>query len=178
MDSTVKEEIRRLKKDLSKRKEEIRDIRELVQKEIDREYDLDPEGLSERELETYIRESLLVLKKSTDTAPDPKTLRSHRRILGRPILFFKRAYMKMIRFYTGLLVAKQTRFNELSSSLLQALVIRSRREREKQKEIEEKISRCEEHLVLLMARLRDLQAKGEQSKHLGSASGGQPAEKE
>jgi hypothetical protein len=86
--------------------------------------------------------------------------------------------MKIVRFYTDLLIAGQTRFNERSSALLQALVARSRREREKTKEIEEKISRCEENIVLLMAKLMDLQTKLEERKARASAGTGQPLEKE
>jgi hypothetical protein len=120
----------------------------------------------------------LGVKKSADTRPDPKALRSHRRTIGRLILFFKRTYMKVIRFYTDLLTAGQTRFNEHSSALFQALVARSRKERERAKQIEEKISRCEENIVLLMAKLKDLQAKLEEQKARASAGASHPIEKE
>lgn len=157
MEEALRKEIERLKEELARKKEEIQDIRKLIGEEIDRPFNPDPIELSEREVEAFIQEKLPTLKLSIDVNPDPQALRSHRRLLGRPILFLKRKFMKMIHFYTQLITPKQTQFNETSASLLKAVIARSRRTVHELLEVQERISRLEETTILLLARLKDLQ---------------------
>lgn len=156
MEESLRRKVERLKDELAKKKEEVHDIAELVRKEIDRYFQLDPQELSDRELEAFIQEKLRTYKGYIDINPDPGALTSHRKILGRPILFLKRKFMKMIRFYTQLITLKQTKFNENSAALLEAVLARSRRNKQELEAIEARISRLEETVFLLTFRLREL----------------------
>jgi len=176
MEDSLKKEVKRLKEELARKKEEARSIADLVKEEIDLRFVHDPRELSERELEGFIEENLLPLKENIDVNPDPMVLTSHRKVLGRPILSLKRTFMKMIRFYTQLITPKQTRFNEHSAALLEALIARSRRNREELRAIAERIGRLEENIVLLRAALKDLKAGLETRKDRAAGAG--PSEKE
>ena len=70
MDEEIREEIARARKDLEKKLDRVKDISELVGKEIDREYPLDFNELSETELDTemakrvvYLNENLNIINK-------------------------------------------------------------------------------------------------------------------
>lgn len=161
MEESLKRELESLKKELAGKRDEIQDIAGLVGREIDRQFMPDPGELSERELEAFFQERLPLLRDRIDINPNPAALTSHRKILGRPILFLKRKFMTMIRFYTQLITPKQTEFNAASASLIEAIIARSRRNRQALQEIEERIGRLEEVLILLVARLRDIQERVE-----------------
>ncbi len=165
MEEALRKEVERLKEELARRKEEIQDIRDLVREEIDRPFRTDPNELSEREFETFFRERLAELKLSTDVNPDPQALRSHRKIIGRLILFLKRKFMSLIRFYTQQITPKQTQFNVNSASLLEAVFAFSKRKEKELHDIEERMSRLEETLVLLLARLKDLKEELDKPAH-------------
>ena len=85
MEETIVKEIQRLKKEMYKRKEEISDIKKLVNKEIDQEFYSNLSELSEKELETYIEECLSSINRNIDPKPEKKSITSHRKILGTPI---------------------------------------------------------------------------------------------
>jgi len=167
-------EIQRLKKELYRKKEEIRDLKKLVNKEIDREFQLDLEELSERELETYIGECFSSMKRNIDTKPEEKPITSHRKVIGKPIILIKQilsritgvySYAKLILDKQTLILDKQTEFNRQSVALHQASFIRFRKNREKIQQIEEKISDCEENLVIIMEKIKDLHLSLEQLKN-------------
>jgi DNA repair exonuclease SbcCD ATPase subunit len=151
-------EIQRLKEELAQKKAEIRDLKRLLRREIDREFPPNLDEFSDRELDDYFRDCLFPIKEVVDPRPDPKALRSHRKVVGRPVDFLKRLFLRMTGFYVHLLLDDQARFNKLSANLSQALLIRLRRHHERLKGIEDKISGCEMGLSLLKNRLEDLQA--------------------
>jgi len=159
MEDTLEKEFKRLKEELAKKREEVQDIANLIHEGIDRHFQINSTELSERELEAFLGEKLAMGKQYIDIEPDPGALRSHRKILGRPILFFKRMFMKMIRFYSQQITSKQTQFNENAAALLEAIVSYSRRNRQELLDIQEKIGRLEETAVLLLASLKDLKEK-------------------
>jgi hypothetical protein len=167
MDETIGQEVKRLKEDLLRRKEEVDDLRKLVNKEIDREFEPDVWDLTEREIEPFIEKTLAAIKESLVLKPEPQSLTSHRRILGRPVLYFKRIFMNWADLYTKTILDKQNRTNRHFFDLLKVLVLRSRWSREKLKELEERLGKCEESLVVLINKAQDLQARLEQGK--GSA---------
>jgi hypothetical protein len=167
MDETIGQEVKRLKEALLRRKEEVGDLRKLVNKEIDREFEPDAWDLTEREIEPFIEKTLAAVKENLVLKPEPQTLTSHRRIWGRPVLYFKRIFMNWADLYTRMILDKQNRTNRRFFDLLKVLVLRSRWSREKLKELEERLGKCEESLVVLINKAQDLQAQLEQGK--GSA---------
>ncbi len=164
MDETIDQEVKRLKEDLLRRKEEVGDLRKLVNKEIDREFEPDPMDLTERELEPFIEKSLTAVKDNLVLKAEPQTLSSHRRFFGRPVLYFKRVFMNWADLYTKMILDKQNRCNRHSFELLKVLVLRSRWSREKLKELEERLGKCEESLVVMINKAQDLQARLDQGK--------------
>jgi hypothetical protein len=158
MDETIEREIQRLKEELAKRKQELDDIKKLAHKDIDRQFQTNVWDLSEREMAAFIEGHLLSIKDQIDIHPDAKTLTSHRGILGWPILGLKRFFMKRIRFYTDLFADKQTKFNTLSSGLLQAALLRSQWNQERIRDLEERLGQCEDKLVVLIHKVQDIQA--------------------
>jgi len=165
MEETIVKEIQRLKKEMYKRKEEISDIKKLVNKEIDREFYSNLSELSEKELETYIEECLSSINRNIDPKPEKKSITSHRKILGKPIILIKRVLLKIIGFYIDLILDKQTQFNQQSVALYQALLLRLRQNKERIKQIEEKVSDCEENLDIILDKLKDLHLSLEQLKN-------------
>jgi len=162
MENPLGKEVQSLKEDWARKKEEVQNISDLVREKIDRHFQPDLQELSERELELFIQEKMATFKQYIHIHPDPMALTSHRKILGRPILFLKRKFIKLIRFYFQLITSRQTQFNENSALLLEAIIIRLKRNRQELQEIQERICRLEETIVLLLARLKGL--KEEQHK--------------
>ncbi len=164
MDETAEKEIRRLKDDLLKKKREIEDIRALVNREIDREFQTEALDLAERDLEPFIEKSLADIKENIVLKSEPGALKSHRRILGAPVLFFKRTLMNWVDLYTRMLLDKQNRYNRSSFDLLKVVLLRSRWSKEKLRDLEERLGECEESLVVLINKVGDLQGSLEKEK--------------
>jgi len=158
MEKPIAEEIRRLKEELDKKKGEIEDIKDLVNKEIDRPFPPRVEDFSERELETYLAEYIPLIKNRIDSRPEKELITSHRKILGKPIIFLKRILLKTMIYYNDIFLAKQIQFNQQSVDLYQAVLLRVKRDKERMKQIQEKISACEENLTVLEAKLEALHA--------------------
>ena len=167
MEEAMTKKIQRLKKELYRKKEEIRDLKRLVNKEIDREFQADLGELSERELETYIGECFSSMKRNIDTKPDEKPITSHRKIIGKPIILIKQILSRItgVYSYTNLILDKRTEFNRQSIALHQALLISFRKNRERIRQIEEKISDYEENLIIIMNKIKDLNLSLKQQKN-------------
>jgi hypothetical protein len=164
MDETIGQELRRLKEDLRRRREEIGDLRLLVNQEIDRQHEPDVLDLTERELEAVIEKSLAAVKENLVLKAEPQSLTSHRRFLGRPVLYFKRIFLNWVDLYARMIMDKQNRYNRHSFDLLKALVLRSRWSREKLKELEGRLGDCEESLAVMISKSQDLQVRTEKEK--------------
>jgi regulator of replication initiation timing len=165
MEKTMAQEIQRLKEELDRKRKEIEDIKELANTEIDRSFPLDLEEFSERELETYIAESIASIKEEIDTRPAKKPITSHRKVIGRPIVSLKRFLLQSLADYNDLFLDQQIRFNRHSIDLYQAVLLRTKHNKERMKQIQEQISACEESLVVLKAKLEDLRASLEQGEN-------------
>jgi hypothetical protein len=164
-------EIQRLRAALEKKKEEIQDLRRLVNKEIDRDFPPDLDAFSEKELDTFIRELILSGKDFTESKPDLKPIKSHRKSIGKPIVLLKRMLLETTFDNLDLFLDKQVRFNRQSADLGRALFLRLRIEKERLEKVEERIIACEESLVILKSKLEDLSAgleemKGRRGGHL------------
>lgn len=165
MEKPLAREIQRLKEELDKKKQEIQDLRELANKEIDRPFPPNLEEFSEREIESYIEDWIPSIKKRIDSKPDKEPITSHRKLLGKPIVFLKRILLKTMVEYNEIFLAKQIEFNRQSVDLYLALLLRVKQNRERMKQIQEKISGCEENLVVLQAKLETLHSSLEQLKN-------------
>jgi len=157
MEKAFEKEIQRLREEIDKKKEEIHDIKQLVNKEIDREFLPPLEELSEKELEPYFEKYLSILEGSSDPWPDRKSLTSHRKILGKPIILMKQFLLRMtgVYTYTSLFLEKQKNFNDHSVALHRASLARLKLNTEKIKHIEERIIDCEVNLMTLSKKLKD-----------------------
>lgn len=160
--SSMKEleaDIELLRRELEEKKKQIRSLEKLVHGDIDREFPAGVGEFSERELEDYFRNALSPLRAVADPRPGPKTVRSHRRILGPPIVFLKRLFLRLAGFYTHLLLDEQAKFNRRSAELIEALVNRVGHYRDRLEEAEKKMAAAEEDLVILRNKLEDLRAR-------------------
>jgi hypothetical protein len=155
---TLALEIQRLKEELDRKRDEIVDLRKLVNEDIDRKFPVSAEEFSDRELEIHLRESLAALEGREETKPDLKAVLSHRRTLRKPVEFLKRGLLQTTFESLNDFLDKQNEFNRRISTFSQALLIRLRHDRERIKGIEEKITDCEESLALLTNKLEDLRS--------------------
>jgi hypothetical protein len=158
MDEHIEKEIKRLKEDLFKQKEAITDIKTLVKTEIDREFPVDLWELSEKELDGEMGNRLTFLNDDIDPRPDAGSITSHRKILGKPIVLFKRILMRLARSYTNTILEKQRRFNEQLVAFHLASFIRFRHNERKIKEIEETLKTLEEEQESLAEQIHQSKA--------------------
>ncbi|OGD21272.1 MAG: hypothetical protein A2W03_09650 [Candidatus Aminicenantes bacterium RBG_16_63_16] len=155
----LSQEIETLKRELEEKKKEIRSLEKLVRGAIDRDFPLEVAEFSERELEDYFRDAVPPLKQVLDPRPGPKSVRSHRKVIGAPIVFLKRLFLRIFGFYTHLLLDEQAKFNRRSAELTEALVTRLRHYRERLEQAEDKVAAFEESLVILKNKIEELRSR-------------------
>lgn len=164
MDEAAKREIGRLKSDLLKKKQEVEDIRALVNREIDREFQPEALDLTEREIEPFVEKRLADIKGDLVLEAEQGELKSHRKIFGRPVLFFKRMFMTWADIYSRRILDKQNRYNQSSFDLLKVVLLRSRWSKEKLKDLEGRLGECEENLAVMIHKVEDLQSRLDKQK--------------
>ncbi|MCX6580889.1 MAG: hypothetical protein NT166_11990 [Candidatus Aminicenantes bacterium] len=145
-----------LKEEIFRRKEKLSSIEELVKTQIDRDFPTNLWELSERELDQEMGNRLSFLNDDIDPRPDPAAITSHRKILGKPIVFIKRMVIKIAGAYANALLEKQRRFNEQLVNFHLASFIRFRRNEDRIKGIEEKLKTFEEDQEILLDELEKL----------------------
>lgn len=153
MDKQTIDEIKRLKEEIFKQKEAVTDIRDLVKKEIDRDFPINLWELSERELDNEMGNRLSFLNDDIDPRPDNSSITSHRRFLGKPVVLFKRLLMRLARPYTNLLLEKQRRFNDQAVAFHLASFIRIRQNEQHIRDLHEKLKTIEEDQELLISEI-------------------------
>jgi hypothetical protein len=163
MDETFDTEVQKLKAELLARKADIEDIRALVREEIDREFRPDAMGLTEREIEKSIETHLAVLLESHALEGQPMPLKSHRRVFGRPVQYFKKVFQTWADIYAKAFLDKQNLTNRASLDLIKVLILRSRWSREKVKDLDQRVMKAEEDLVVLINAVQDLRARLEKA---------------
>jgi len=156
MDERIIEELDRLKEEIYRQKEKAADLKELVKTEIRRDFPVDFWELSERELDNEMGSRLSFLNDDIDTRPEARSITSHRRILGKPIVFIKRLVLKIAGFYTNTILEKQRSLNEQLVAFHLASFIRFRHNERKIKEILEKLKALEEDQELILDQLTQL----------------------
>jgi hypothetical protein len=164
MDETTKEEIARLKAELLRKKAEIDDLRDLLNREIDRPFKPNPLEFTEREAGPFIEKSLAAIADNLSRNAEPPSLDSHRRFLGRPIRRIKRIFMDWADLHARKSLEKQSDYNRLVLDLLKVLILRSRGNRDKLRDLEDRLRKCEERLAVLITKARDLEAREEPGK--------------
>jgi hypothetical protein len=153
VDQTPADEIRKLKADLTRKVEAADSVEALAGRAIDRPFESDPGDLTDRELEHFIRAELEALARDAWICPDPRSVSTHRsRILMAPVLALKRAFVRAARFYSELFADPLAAYHRRTALALRAMAEQSRRDREA---VEERVSRCEERLALLLPTLED-----------------------
>jgi hypothetical protein len=156
MDERIIKEIDRLKEEIYRQKEKAADIKELVKEEIHRDFPVNFWELSDRELDNEMGMRLSFLNDHIDTRPEARSITSHRRILGKPIVLLKRLVLKITGFYTNTILEKQRSLNEQLVAFHLASFIRFRHNERKVKEILEKIKTLEEDQESILDRLAQL----------------------
>lgn len=156
MDERIIKEIDRLKEEIYRQKEKAADIKELVKEEIHRDFPVNFWELSERELDNEMGMRLSFLNDNIDTRPEARSITSHRRIIGKPIVLIKRLVLKIAGFYTNTILEKQRSFNEQLVAFHLASFIRFRHNERKIKEILERIKALEEDQESILDQLAQL----------------------
>jgi hypothetical protein len=148
MDEESKKKIQEIKAKIIQEKEKITDIKQLSQKEIDREYQPNVWELSEKELELFIAEKLSGISQSWDVKPDRQSISSHRKVVGKMIVWIKRILLKTGSAYSNMLLDKQVQFNQKLVELLQGFFLRLSELDKKISDLEKRIRDCEENIVI------------------------------
>jgi hypothetical protein len=165
VEKNITKEMTKLKKELYDKKEEIRDINELANKEIDRKLHSPLEDFSERELESLMDEQHSFLANSVNPLPEKMVVTSHRKIIGKPIVWIKRRLLNAVSAYAYIkpIMVKQTAFNQKCIELYRTLILHQKKFRKKINNMEERVSECEAHLDIISKKLKEFDSKFEQN---------------
>jgi hypothetical protein len=155
MNGPTDTEIKRLKEELARSREEIANIEKLAGREIDRRFSTDVVDLSEKELEPFVTQTIEEIKGRAPLKPDPESFTSHRHLLGRFVLGLKRKYIRMTRFYTDPILERQEQFNRQALDLELASLSRLRRLNDRLRDVEARLGRCEEELTIIRNRMNE-----------------------
>jgi hypothetical protein len=160
VESDIKKKIAELKKDLSEKKEEILAINELAMEDIDKKSAPIPlEKLSDRELESLLDNHHARLAKSVDPLSVKIDVTSPRKLLGKPVTWFKQRLLNFFHAYITPKMEKQTAFNQTCVELFQAMIHHQKKLGEKILQLEDKVNECESHLAIMSDKIKDLEAK-------------------
>jgi hypothetical protein len=102
----IEQEIDRLKRALSQELADIEDIEALAGEKIQVEL----WGLNEKSLEKAMWDSFLQLERNKDCLA-PEKITSHRKIIGAPIVLYKKILRAVLQPYTRTILNRQSRFN-------------------------------------------------------------------
>lgn len=153
MEKKIKDEINDIKQEIYNKKKEINDIKELIKEDIDRDFEINLWELSEKELDNEMGNRLSFLNEDIDPRPDKRSIVSHRKILGKPIIFVKRLFMKLSNIYTNTILEKQRKFNEQLVAFHLASFIRFRKNEEKLRDIEKQIKEIEQNQDIILEKI-------------------------
>lgn len=161
MENDITKELEKLKKELSKKKEEIQDLKQWVKKEIDQDRISDIADFSERELESLMDEYHSLLDRTADPVPDKRSITSHRKGIGKPIVWMKRILLNWTKPFLNLILDKQKVFNRKSIELSQALILHQKRYHERISLIDERLGECEVDLKIMSKKIEELSGRCE-----------------
>lgn len=141
--SSVKDMLEMFREQLLIEKNNINIVNKLVNSEIDQNFELDLWELSPKELDNWMGKNLSILNDNINTVPGPIIAKSHRRFIGRPIVYIKNKIFFYINKYTLPILEKQKIFNSQLVKFHLASFIRLRALDSKLNIIDEKISKIE-----------------------------------
>jgi hypothetical protein len=145
----IRETISQLKEEISLQKKGTQSIKDLVKKDIDRDYSINLWDLSDKELDFDMATHLSFLNEDIDPRPSAADLTSHRRFFGRFIVRFKRFLLKITSVYSNALLDRQRRFNDQSVRYKLATFIRFRQLEDRLAGLEENLKEMQENLEIL-----------------------------
>lgn len=102
----IESQIQKIKSALADERASIQDLEGLIGQRIEVEL----WGLSKKELEKEGWDSFLYLERNKDSLEEEPIV-SHRKYTGAGIVFFKRIFRRLMRPYTKMILARQSRFN-------------------------------------------------------------------
>ena len=153
----------KLKQELQKKKEEIQDINQLVNKNIDGKLPSRLEDYSERELESRLGEYHALLAKSADPLPEDIVITTPRKILKKPVLWMKRKLLNIVNAHVTSVMERQRRFNQKCLDLFQTLIVHQKKMSVKINDLEQRINECESQLDIISKRHEEMASKFRQN---------------
>ena len=163
MEKNIADKMKKLKNEIYEKKENIRDIQTLVNKEIDKEWNADVTDFSERELESRMDENISFLSDHANPIPEITSWKSHRKIIGKPIIWGKRIIFRFASAYFTHILEKQKTFNQKCLESFQILKLHQKKRQQKISGIEERIGECDMQLKALTKKLEELEAMLDQA---------------
>ncbi|MCP4214601.1 MAG: hypothetical protein GY765_08085 [bacterium] len=157
MDEQFEKELNQLKEEFYKRKEAVSGIRGLVTETMDRDFPTNFWELSPKELDGEMGTRLSFMNADIDPRPDKQAITSHRKILGKLIVPFKKIIMKFLDKYTNTLLEKQWRMNDQQVAFHLATFVRLRHNEDMVNALQEKMKFLEEEMELFSERLDGLE---------------------
>lgn len=157
MDEQIKDKIKQLIDEIGKQKDSVSNLKELLNKEIDKDFPINLWELSNRELDSEMGSRLSFLNDDIDTRPTTQSITSHRGLIGKPIVFVKRLFLKLAGFYTNTLFEKQLRFNEQLVAFHLASFIRFRNNEKQIEILMDKIKKLEEEQQIVLEQFIQLE---------------------
>jgi hypothetical protein len=131
------------KKELLDQKEKIEKIEKLINKQIDRNFEINLWELSEKELDQEMGNRLSMLNEDIDCIRLEK-ITSHRKVLGGLIVAFKKIARKILLPHLTPFFERQQKFNEGVVTYLLASFIRFRSIEQRLRKLEKDIAETNE----------------------------------
>jgi hypothetical protein len=154
-EAKVRQKLGFLKEELIRQKEGLKEIKDLIGREIETHYETDLWELSGKELDQEMGKLLTSLNEDVDCLALQK-ITSHRKIMGSLIVPAKRIIAGILRPFIGAYLAKQRQFNQNTIRFQLATFIRSRRLEKKLEGIEKIAAEIEEQQDVLLDAIRSL----------------------
>ena len=139
----IKQQIGSWKKELKDQKEQIDKVENLINKKIDRNFDVNLWELSEKELDLEMGNRLSMLNEDIDIMRQEK-ITSHRKVLGLLIVPIKKLARKILLPDVSPFFERQKLFNEGLVAYLLASFIRFRSMEKRLRKLEQDIAEAED----------------------------------
>ncbi len=158
--ANLKEEIFSLKKEIHLKRKKIKEIKKLINKEIDTPYRINLWELTENELDKEMGTRLSILNEDIDCLPSGE-IKSHRKIIGPFIVFLKKIIRKLTLPYLRFIFERQKNFNEEIVAYQLASFIRFRQIEEKLNDLKQEIEELKEKQETIIEAINSLTKRDE-----------------
>jgi hypothetical protein len=153
----------KLKKQLYEKKEEINDIRQLVNEDIDGKQHPRLEDFSERELESRLGEYHALLAKSANPLPENMEITTPRKTFKKPVIWIKRRLLTVVNAHVTSVMEKQREFNHKCVDLFQTTIVHQKKMSRKINHLEQRMNECEAKLDIISKKLEEIASKFRQN---------------